>query len=54
METVMKNKTDYSKCKCPYSHIKKDYGHELHEPSGYQSEYGVTVGFAAQRFALIL
>ena len=28
----MKNKTDYSKYECPYSHLEKESGHELHGP----------------------
>jgi len=31
----MKNQFDYSKYKCPYSHIEKECGHELHGPEGY-------------------
>ena len=37
----MKNKVDYSQYKCPYSHLKKDCGHELHGPEGYEQTYGV-------------
>ena len=37
----MKNQADYSLYKCPYSHIEKDCGHELHGPEGYENTYGV-------------
>ena len=37
----MKNKADYSKYKCPYSHLEKDCGHELHGPEGCDGAYGV-------------
>jgi hypothetical protein len=30
----MKNQADYSLYKCPYSHLEKDCGHELHGPEG--------------------
>jgi len=38
---MMKNQADYSLYKCPYSHIEKDCGHELHGPEGYENTYGV-------------
>jgi len=31
----MKNKADYSLYECPYAHLEKDCGHELHGPEGY-------------------
>jgi hypothetical protein len=34
---MKKEKIDYSKYKCPYSHLKKDYGHELKGPHGYEN-----------------
>jgi hypothetical protein len=37
----MKNKADYSKYKCPYSHLPKECGHELKGPEGYENTYGV-------------
>ena len=37
----MKNQTDYSKYECPYSHLNKACGHELHGPEGYQDTYSV-------------
>lgn len=33
----MKNQADYSKYKCPYSHLEKDGGHELQGPEGYEN-----------------
>jgi len=50
----LKNKTDYSKYKCPYSHIKKDCGHELHGPEDYEDAYSVwcNCGFHAPVFCL--
>ena len=32
----MKNKADYSKYECPYSHLEKEFGNELHWPEGYR------------------
>ena len=40
----MKNPVNYSKYKCPYSHLKKEGGHELKGPEGYQDTYGVWCG----------
>jgi len=37
----MKNEVDYSKYRCPYDHIEKDGGHELHGPDGFENVYGV-------------
>lgn len=50
----MKNKADYSKYECPYSHLKKEVGHELHGPEGYENCYGVwcACGFQAPVFYL--
>lgn len=48
----MKNKVDYSKYECPYSHLEKESGHELHAPEEYQDVYGVwcACGFRAPVF----
>lgn len=48
------NKIDYSKYKCPYSHLPKDCGHELHGPEGYEASYGVwcACGFRGPVFHL--
>ena len=50
----MKNKVDYSKYECPYSHLEKESGHELHGPEGYQDVYSVwcACGFRAPVFYL--
>ncbi len=32
----MKNQVNYSLYKCPYSHLRKNVGHELHGPEGYE------------------
>jgi len=50
----MKNKTDYSKYKCPYAHLEKEGGHELHGPEGYQDVHSVwcDCGFRAPIFYL--
>ena len=50
----MKNKADYSKYECPYSHLEKEIGHELHGPEGYQDVYNVwcACGFRAPVFYL--
>ena len=50
----MKNKADYNKYECPYSHLEKESGHELHGPEGYQDVYGVwcACGFRAPVFYL--
>jgi len=37
----MKDKFDYSLYECPYSHLEKDCGHELHGPEKYEDAYGV-------------
>jgi hypothetical protein len=50
----MKDQADYSKYECPYSHIQKDCGHELHGPEGYENTYGVwcACGFRGPVFCL--
>lgn len=30
-----------SKYECPFSHLEKECGHELHGPEGYQDVYSV-------------
>ena len=54
MAGTMKNKTDYSQYKCPYSHLEKDCGHELQGPEGYEDVYGVwcACGFRGPVFYL--
>jgi len=37
----LKNKHDYSLYKCPYAHLKKEVGHTLHGPEGYEDTYSV-------------
>ena len=37
----MKNQIDYSQYECPFAHLPKDCGHELHGPQGYVNEYGM-------------
>lgn len=58
-EKVEENKTfnkhiDYSKYECPYSHLEKESGHELHGPEGYENTYGVwcACGFRSPVFYL--
>jgi hypothetical protein len=48
----MKNQADYSQYECPYSHLEKADGHELHGPEGYENTYGVwcTCGFRGPVF----
>ena len=50
----MKDQADYSKYRCPYSHIEKECGHELHGPEGYADTYGVwcACGFRGPVFCL--
>ncbi len=50
----MKNQADYSLYKCPYSHIEKECGHELHGPEGYENTYGIwcACGFRGPVFCL--
>ena len=50
----MKNKADYSKYECPYSHLEKESGHELTGPEGHQDVYGVwcACGFRGPVFYL--
>ena len=50
----MSEKIDYSKYECPYSHLEKESGHELHGPEGYQDVYSVwcDCGFRAPVFYL--
>jgi hypothetical protein len=42
-EYIMKNQANYSKYRCPYSHIEKECGHELKGPEGYVDNYGEVV-----------
>lgn len=37
----MNNSNNYSDYKCPYAHIEKDCGHELHGPDGYENVHSV-------------
>jgi len=50
----MKNMADYSLYECPFSHIEKECGHELHGPEGYQNTYSVwcPCGFKGPVFVL--
>ncbi len=50
----MKDKADYSRYSCPYSHIEKEFGHELHGPEGFEDAYGVwcECGFRGPAFCL--
>jgi len=50
----MKNQADYSLYKCPYEHLQKDCGHEIHGPEGYENTYGVwcACGFRGPVFYL--
>lgn len=50
----MKNKADYEKYKCPYSHIEKDCGHLLQGPEDYENIYSVwcACGFRGPVFCL--
>lgn len=32
---------DYSQYECPFAHITKDCGHELHGAEGYENTYGI-------------
>jgi hypothetical protein len=50
----MKNQADYSQYECPYAHLDKECGHELHGPEGYQDTYGVwcACGFRGPVFYL--
>jgi len=50
----MKNKANYSLYKCPYSHLEKECGHELHGPEGYEDVYSVwcACGFRGPVFYL--
>lgn len=50
----MKNLVNYSEYECPYSHVKKDCGHELNGPEGYEDTYGVwcACGFRGPVFYL--
>ncbi len=50
----MKNQADYSLYKCPYSHLKKECGHELRGPEGYENVYGIwcACGFRGPVFYL--
>jgi len=50
----LKNRFDYSKYACPYSHVDKECGHELKGPEGYEDTYGVwcACGFRGPVFCL--
>jgi hypothetical protein len=50
----LKNQADYSQYECPYSHLEKECGHELHGPEGYSDTYGVwcACGFRGPVFYL--
>ena len=50
----MRNTRDYTQYECPYSHIEKDCGHELHGPEGYENAYGIwcACGFRGPAFCL--
>jgi len=50
----MKNEADYSQYKCPYEHLEKECGHELHGPEGYERTHGVwcACGFRGPVFYL--
>lgn len=50
----MKNQADYSQYECPYAHLEKECGHELHGPEGYENTYGVwcACGFRGPVFYL--
>ena len=54
MAGVMKNPVDYTLYECPYAHLKKECGHELHGPEGYEDIYGVwcACGFRGPVFYL--
>jgi hypothetical protein len=41
MKSPIKNLVDYSKYECPFSHLEKECGHELHGPEGYEDSYSV-------------
>ncbi len=48
-----KNQINYAEYRCPYEHVKKDCGHELKGPEGYDT-YGVwcVCGFRGPYFYL--
>jgi len=48
----VKDQFDYSKYKCPFEHVEKDCGHQLHGAEGYEDTYGVwcQCGFRAPVF----
>jgi hypothetical protein len=50
----MKDQADYSLYKCPYEHLAKDCGHELHGPEGYEDTYSIwcSCGFRGPVFYL--
>ena len=50
----MKNRADYSLYECPFSHIEKEFGHELNGPEGWEDTYGVwcRCGFRGPVFCL--
>ncbi len=47
-------KINYSEYCCPYSHIEKECGHDLHGPDGYENTNGVwcQCGFRGPVFVL--
>lgn len=49
---MMTDKVNYSLYKCPYEHLKKDCGHELHGAAGCEDIYGVwcACGFRGPAF----
>lgn len=48
------NRADYSLYKCPYDHLEKECGHELHGPDSYGNTYSVwcECGFEGPAFYL--
>jgi len=50
----MKDHADYTKYRCPYDHVEKECGHELHGPEGYEDTYGIwcACGFRGPVFCL--
>jgi len=50
----MHSKADYSLYECPYSHLEKECGHELHSPKGFEDMYSVwcACGFRGPVFYL--
>jgi hypothetical protein len=54
MAGIMQDPVDYSLYRCPYSHLEKECGHQLHGPEGYEDVYGVwcPCGFQGPVFCL--